>query len=130
MQTFIRKIAGAGACLSLCIAAVPAFAQADNEGFKPEVYNLLVDCGTANFVASSGAEDDAQTKEYEGKATAFYRVSKVYGSTENRNLEDDAVESLSRVRALIDSDDPNELTELLTKCVKMEETVMQINSEL
>ena len=128
MKSFIRKFAAASGSIALAAASVPAIAQDGDTETKPEVYDLLIDCGTANFIASTGTEDATQVADYEGKATAFFLVGKAYGEVDAETLKADGAKSFERVQKLIDSKDDAKITEFLSSCIKMEETVMEIHS--
>ncbi|ANU08009.1 hypothetical protein [Paraurantiacibacter namhicola] len=127
MKTFKKAFAAIGA-LSLGLAPVAGAAQ-DTE-MKPEVYQLLLDCGTMNLLASTGTEDAAEVEEYEAKALAFWRVGKAYGSADQDKLKTDTDASIERVGALVGSADDKALTDLISRCVGMEETVTKINGEM
>lgn len=126
MKTLFRSATLAISGLALALSPVVASAQDDSE-MRPEVYQLLVDCGAANALASSGAEEQADKDTYEGKAVAFWQVAMVYGDVGKEQMKTDGAASLEKVQDLAKNDSDG-LTELVTQCIGMEEVVMRIHS--
>lgn len=126
MKTLFRCAALTMGGLALTLSPLSASAQDDSE-MRPEVYQLLVDCGAANALASSGAEEQADQEMYEGKAVAFWQVAMVYGDVGKDQMKTDGSASLEKVQDLAQNDSDG-LTELVTQCIGMEDVVMRIHS--
>lgn len=124
MTKFFRKCSVVIGSIALATAPFSASAQ-DNSEMRPEVYRLLVDCGAANALAASGADEEAAAKEYERKAVAFWQVGMLYGSVDKEQMRVDGSAALDRVGTMVSADNEG-LAELVIQCTGMEDVVMDI----
>ncbi|ANU08008.1 hypothetical protein [Paraurantiacibacter namhicola] len=128
MKTIIRNCALALGGMALATTALPVAAQDGDSEMKPEVYQLLVDCGAAHALASSGTKEEAEAADYEKKAVAFWQVAMVYGDADKDKMKDDGAASITKINGWVQADDDSQLEGLLTKCIQMEDVVMDIHS--